>query len=163
MATNFHLKIDGINGDSTDANHKNEIDITSWGWGLSQSGGFQSSTGGSGAGIAKVNAQDISIVKNIDSATTALQHACCAGVHIDSAVVTLTKAAGSSPLDYYVLTLTNVMVSSHSLSSGGDESVTEHVTLNFAQFQVAYQTQDAQGAGSAAGNAGWNFQTNSAP
>lgn len=34
MATvDYFLKIDGIDGESTDNKHKNEIDVLSWSWG----------------------------------------------------------------------------------------------------------------------------------
>ena len=44
----YFLKIDGIDGESTDAKHKGEIDLQSWGFGASQSGTMHSGGGGGG-------------------------------------------------------------------------------------------------------------------
>ena len=49
MAVDFFLKIDGIPGESTDAKHKDEIDVLSWSWGANQTG-TMSYGGGGGAG-----------------------------------------------------------------------------------------------------------------
>lgn len=49
MALDMFIKIDGIKGESTDDKHKDEIDVLSWSWGMSQSGTVHT-TGGSGAG-----------------------------------------------------------------------------------------------------------------
>jgi hypothetical protein len=38
MAVDYFLKIDGIDGESADSKHKDEIDVDSWSWGASQTG-----------------------------------------------------------------------------------------------------------------------------
>ena len=37
-AVDYFLKVEGIDGESGDAKHKNEIDLESWSWGETQSG-----------------------------------------------------------------------------------------------------------------------------
>ena len=56
MATvdNF-LKIDGVDGESTDDTHKAEIEVLSWTFGGSNAGSFDSNSGG---GTGKVSLQD---------------------------------------------------------------------------------------------------------
>jgi type VI secretion system secreted protein Hcp len=49
MATDMFLKLGDIKGESRDLVHRDEIDITEWNWGMSQSGSMHSGTGG-GAG-----------------------------------------------------------------------------------------------------------------
>lgn len=160
MASNIHLKVDGIDGESADDKHSKEIDILAWSWGMSQTGTFHV---GSGGGAGKVNIQDLSFTKYVDSASTKLLSACCTGEHIGSAVLTLTKAGGKEPLDFMKITLTDVLVSAVSTGgSQGEERYTENVTLNFAKFKVEYFTQDSKGTGKAAGNASWNIAANKA-
>ena len=36
MASDIFLKIDGIQGEATDVNHQNEIEVWSWSWGVSE-------------------------------------------------------------------------------------------------------------------------------
>ena len=160
MATNVHILIEGVDGETQDAKHKKAIDVLAWSWGLSQSGTFHS---GSGGGAGKVNIQDLSFTKHVDVASTKLQSACCTGEHIKKAVLTVTKAGGKDPLDYLKITLENILVSSVSTGgSGGEETFTENITLNFAKFKTEYFTQDEKGMGKAAGNASWDIPANKA-
>ena len=56
MPVEMFLKLAGIEGESTDAKHKGEIDVLAWSWGLSDPA---SPVGGGGAG--RVNIENISI------------------------------------------------------------------------------------------------------
>lgn len=44
--------------------------------------------------------------------------------------------------------------------SGGEDRLTENVTLNFAEFKVEYTPQKADGSGEAAIEAVWNIAEN---
>jgi type VI secretion system secreted protein Hcp len=44
--------------------------------------------------------------------------------------------------------------------SGGEDRLTENVTLNFAKVKVDYKLQSDQGTGKSAGNFRWNLETN---
>ena len=157
MAVDMFIKIKGIDGESRDDKHKKEIDVLAWSWGLSQSG---SAHVGGGAGAGKVNVQDLSFTKYTDSATHALVLACCNGEHIEDAVFVVRKA-GKEPLDYIKITLNEVIVSSVSTGgSGGEDRLTENITLNFAKFKLEYTPQKADGTGDAAKTAGWDIAEN---
>ncbi len=157
-ATDIFLKMGDIKGESVVKGHEEEIQALDWNWGMSQSGTTHMGTGG---GAGKLRVQDISFTKNVDAATPHLIQACANGKHFPEAVLTLRKA-GESPLDYLVITLTNVIVTSVSMSStAGAEQVTEVVSLNFAKFKVSYQRQDPKG-GKLGGtiDAVWNIAEN---
>jgi type VI secretion system secreted protein Hcp len=157
MAVDMFIKIKGIDGESHDDKHKKEIDVLAWSWGLSQSG---SSHMGGGAGAGKVNVQDLSFTKYTDSATHALVLACCSGEHIEEAVFVVRKA-GKEPLEYIKLTLNELIISSISSGgSGGEDRLTENITLNFAKFKLEYTPQKADGTGDAAKTAGWDIPAN---
>ena len=101
---------------------------------------------GKGGGAGKVNVQDISFTHYVDNASPNLVLACCTGEHFDAATITLRKA-GKTPLDYLKIKLKNVMVTSVSTGgSGGEDRLTENVTLNFSHFSLMYQPQDEKGA-----------------
>jgi type VI secretion system secreted protein Hcp len=143
MAVDAFLELTDIKGESVAKGKEGQIDVLSWSWGLSQSGTLHM---GSGGGAGKVNVQDLAITKWVDSASPNLIKACCTGQHFDQAVLTFRKAGGS-PLEYLVLTLTEVMISSVSTGgSSGEDRFTENVVLNFAKFKLSYQPQDAKGA-----------------
>jgi type VI secretion system secreted protein Hcp len=144
MAVDMFMKLGDIKGESTDKTHKDQIDVLSWSWGLSQSGTMHMGTGG---GAGKVAVQDLSFTKYSDKASPPIMGACTKGTHIDKAVLTVRKAGGDDPLEYYKITLEGLLVSSYSTGgSGGEERFTEHVSLNFEKFHVEYQPQNAKGA-----------------
>ena len=142
MAVDMFLKLEGLDGESRDSKHKNEIDILAWSWGMSNSG---SAHVGGGAGAGKVNVQDLSVTKWTDKATPDMMLACCNGKHFDKATLTVRKA-GEQPLEYLIITMEEVMITSISSGgSGGEDRLTENVTLNFAKVSTNYQEQDAKG------------------
>jgi len=152
------LKLDGIKGESQDAKHKDEIHIESFSWGMAQTGSF--GTGG-GGGAGKVSIHDISVTKNVDKSSPELMLACCNGKHISSGLITVRKA-GEKPLEYMKIKLTDILISGvQDAGHGGGDTLTENLTLNFAQFQVEYQPQGPDG--SAQGGPvlmGWNVKQN---
>lgn len=142
MAVDMFLKIDGVKGEAHDDKHKDEIDILAWSWGATQSGNTHL---GGGGGAGKVNVQDISITKYIDKSSPILLGKCCTGEHIKSAVLTVRKA-GKNPLEYIKLELSDLLISSVSTGgSGGQEMLTENISLNFAKFKLEYTPQKADG------------------
>src|SRR4051794_31511408 len=82
MAVDMFMKIDDIKGESSDGSHKDEIEVLSWSWGMSQSGTAQSGTGG---GAGKVNVQDLSFTKYVDKSSPNLMKLCCTGTHFKNA------------------------------------------------------------------------------
>ena len=143
MAMDMFIKIGDLKGESRDKVHKENIDVLAWSWGMSNSG---SAHMGGGAGSGKVNVQDISFTKYIDASSNALMDAACTGKHFKEAKLTVRKAGGT-PMEYVIITLTEVMVTSVSTGgSGGEDRLTENVTLNFAKFKFSYQPQKADGS-----------------
>lgn len=116
---------------------------------------------GGGAGAGKVNVQDLNFTKYIDFSSTGLQLACCNGKHFPKALLTVRKA-GEKPLEYLKITMEEVLVSAVSTGgSGGEDRLTENVTLNFAKVKVEYQKQDAKGAPDGGpATLGWNIAEN---
>ncbi len=159
MAIDMFLEVEGIPGESIDSVHKGHISLLAWSWGASQSG---STHLGPGGGSGKVNVQDLSFTKYVDEASHLLLLNCCNGTHIPKAVLTIRKAGGTAPLDYVVLTLNDIIVSSVSTGgSGGEDRLTENVSLNFAKFKFEYTKQKADGSADGGPKpAGWNIPKN---
>ena len=143
MAVDMFIKLDGIKGESRDAKHKGEIDVLAWSWGLSNSGTLH--TGG-GGGAGKANFQDISFTKYVDAGSADLALSCANGKHPKSAKLVVRKA-GENPLEYIIIELGECLVTSLSTGgSGGEDRLTENVTLNFEEIHFTYWTQDDKGA-----------------
>jgi type VI secretion system secreted protein Hcp len=157
MAMDMFMKIGDLKGESRDKTHKDEIDVLAWSWGMSNSGSAH--TGG-GAGAGKVNVQDLSFTKYIDKSSPDLMLACCNGKHFTNALLTVRKA-GEKPLEYVKVTMTEVMVTAISTGgSGGEDRLTENVTLNFAQVKVDYVEQTATGGTGDKPSMSWNIAEN---
>ncbi|WP_434663074.1 type VI secretion system tube protein Hcp [Paraburkholderia sp. A3BS-1L] len=143
MAVDIFIKIGDVAGESQDKTHGGEIDVLAWSWGMSQSGTMHLGTGG---GAGKVSVQDLSFTKYVDKATPVLMGACASGSHYPTAVLTVRKAGGKSPLEYFKITFTKVLISSISEGgSGGEDRFTENISLNFEKYHVEYQPQSATG------------------
>jgi type VI secretion system secreted protein Hcp len=151
------LKLGDIKGESADSKHKDEIDVLAWSWGMTQSGNTHI---GGGGGSGKVNVQDVSFTKYIDKSTPNLMQYCCNGKHFPEALLTVRKA-GENPLEYLKIKLVDIIISSVSTGgSGGEDRLTENVTLNFGKFHVDYTPQKKDGTGEAAVTIGWNVAEN---
>ncbi len=157
MAVDMFIKIGDVKGESRDKTHKEEIDVLAWSWGMSNSGSAH--TGG-GAGAGKVNVQDLSFTKWIDKASPTLMLSCCNGKHYDSATLVVRKA-GEKPLEYLTVTMSEVLITSVSTGgSGGEDRLTENVTLNFAKVKVDYKEQKADGSTGATPSMTFNIAEN---
>jgi type VI secretion system secreted protein Hcp len=161
MAFDMLLKIDGIAGESKIDGFVDQIDVLAWSWGESNSGSFH--TGG-GGGSGKVNVQDLSFTKWVDIASPLLLLYCATGQHIPSAILTIRKSggkAGSDAINYLIITMKELMVTSVSTGgSGGEDRLTENVTFNFAKVEFKYTPQDAKGAPGTAKTFKWDIEAN---
>ena len=69
--------------------------------------------------------------------------------------------AGTTPLEYITITMTDVLVTSVSTGgSGGEDRLTENVTLNFAKVKVDYKEQTATGVVGATPTMTWDIAAN---
>ena len=155
MAVDYYLKIEGIDGEATNVNHKNEIQLLSFSWGGTQTTSVGHS-GGSGAG--KVDLANISVMKHLDKASSKLFSAMCSGQHIANATMTAIKA-GTNNAPFLTVTFTELFVTSLQLSASS-ELPSESVSFSYNQIKIEYSTQDASGNLTAAGNVTYNLNTN---
>ncbi len=156
MFINMGAKIKGESSDKVQG-PKGDIDVLAWSWGMSQSGTTHM---GKGGGAGKANFQDMSFTKYIDKSTNGLMNALALGSHIDK-VVLLVRKAGEGQKRYIEITMETVLVTAVSTGgSGGEDRLTENVTLNFAKVKFAYATQDSKGGVGADAEFLWNIASN---
>lgn len=158
MAFDAFLKIDGIQGESTDDKHKDWMEITSCNWTVDQPTSASASTAGGGS-AERANFHDFTITKELDKASPKLNLACADGTHIKEVILELCRS-GSDKLKYMEYKLSDVIVSSVAVS-GSKGIPTETVTLNYGKIEWIY-TQQKRADGGGAGNiaAGWSLETN---
>ena len=157
MAVDMFMKMEPLKGESRDSKHKEEIDVLAWSWGMSQSGTTHM---GGGGGAGKVNVQDLSFTKYVDKSSCDIFLACCNGQHFKEGTLVVRKA-GKDPLEYLTIKMEEIIISSVSTGgSGGEDRLTENVTLNFAKVKFEYDPQTKKGSGEGKKTAAWNIAEN---
>jgi type VI secretion system secreted protein Hcp len=158
MAVDMFLKLDGVTGESKDKVHTNEIDVLAWSWGMSNSG---TAHVGGGAGSGKVNVQDLTFTKYVDSSSSKLMLNCCNGQHFNDASLTVRKAGGKGPLEYIKIKMETVLITGVATGgTGSEDRLTENVSLNFAKVSVDYVPQKDDGSAGTAIPFGWDIAAN---
>ncbi len=137
------LKITGpeIKGESTNAKHKDEIVVTSFSQGYAAT--IAAGAGG-GARAGRSACAPVEMTKQLDIASGPLINAVMKGTVLQKAVFSFTANGDNQPADYYVVTLSNSLVSSVAQSSGG-ERPSESVELVPRQVELKYLRQDEKG------------------
>jgi type VI secretion system secreted protein Hcp len=140
MAVDYFLKIDGIQGESKDKQHKDEIEIESFSWGAVQTG---TAAHGGGMGAGRVDMQDFSFVMGLNKASPKLMLACATGEHIKKAILTCRKA-GKEQQEYLKILFSDLLVSSYQ-TSGSGEAPMDQISLNYNKIEIEYREQKPDG------------------
>ncbi len=143
MAIDQFLDLKGVPGESQDKTQKDKIDVLAWSFGCSNSGTTHM---GSGSGAGRASFQDISITKWIDKSSPVLMQHVATGKHITEGKLICRKAGGKQ-MEYYTIHFKDIIVTSVSTGgSGGEDRLTENVSLNFGSFHIKYIEQTPAGA-----------------
>ena len=142
-ADSLFLKLSGIEGESTDDRHRNQIELESY---------FQSVQNGAtfsfGAGAAgKSSCGEIVVRKKIDRASPALIMRVLTGTRIPDGLITF-RRAGTDQQVYYTVQMTDIIVSSVEQSEvpASDRTVMETVKMKARQFRFNYAPQKPDGS-----------------
>jgi type VI secretion system secreted protein Hcp len=142
MGSDIFAKIGDIKGESLDAKHKDEIEVLSFSWGVTNSGTM--ATGG-GAGAGKATFQDLLIVHNIDKASPDLLRACATGTHLKEATITHRKA-GKGQLEFLTVKMNDVIITGVTHGGATGQPYSETVSLAFAKVDLEYKPQKPDGS-----------------
>ncbi|MFG6447435.1 Hcp family type VI secretion system effector [Roseateles sp. BYS180W] len=155
MAQDIFIKINGIDGESMDSAHKNEIEVLNWNWEIIQESNMHM---GSGGGAGKATVKDLQFTHYMDRSSPNLMKFCLTGKHIPEAVLVVRKAGGN-PLEYLKLTMTDVVIT-RVLPQGNnaDERLKEQVALSFAKVKQEYTVQNQQGGSGGAVTAAYDLK-----
>jgi type VI secretion system secreted protein Hcp len=157
VAVDYFLKIDGVPGESADAKHQGEIEVESFSWGETNTGGGPA---GSGGGAGKVQMQDLVVTMQVSKASPRLMIACATGKHHKDAVLTVRKA-GKSQQEYLVFKFKDVIVTS--FQTGGSvasDILVDQASMGYSTIQMEYRPQKADGSLDSPVRAGWDLKKN---
>jgi type VI secretion system secreted protein Hcp len=157
-SVDYFLKIEGIDGESADQEHKSWIDVISWSWGESQSGTMAY---GGGGGAGKVSMQDFHFVMRVCKGSPKLLEACASGEHFKTANLVARKA-GKTQQKFLKIKFSDCLVSSFQTggSGSGDPVPVDQVSLNYSKIEYEYCPQKADGTLDGPVRAGWDLKAN---
>ncbi len=131
-----------INGESQDGQHKGEIEVLSWSWGMQGKPSLST-----GATSGKATMRELRITKRVDKASTALMLALRTNEPIKEALLTVRKS-GKGQLEYLKIKIEDGRVVSLDLEAGdlsGSATIIERVSFSFNKIGVEYTGQGPTG------------------
>jgi type VI secretion system secreted protein Hcp len=152
MAVDYFLAINGIQGESRDAQHAGEIELQSVSWGESAGAG---PAAGGGGGAGKAHTGDLVFSAATGKASPPLMLACASGQHLKSAVLTC-RTAGAAPQDFLVVRLGTVLVTSYAVEGTAGAAPLDRVSLGFGRIELEFRPQKDDGSLEAPVTAAWD-------
>lgn len=123
------------------------FEIKDFSFGIENKATIGSATAGAGGG--KVQFNEFTIKKVVDTCSAAFFKNCCAGAHYKQVHIACRKAGtdgGSSGGPYLVFSFGTVFATKVDWSGPGDEGTEESITFAYGQMKISYKHQAADGA-----------------
>lgn len=143
MAGNMFLKFEEpeIKGESTDSNHKDQIQVLSWSHSFNQPTKATRSSAGGGT-VEQANHSDFSFSKYLDAATDDLLKYCWNGKQISKATLSCYRSDGDNKAILYLEVLfEDIVISNVSLGGGAGDLPTENISLGYGKITYKYKSQ----------------------
>lgn len=158
MGADIFIRIEGIEGESTDERHPGWIEVLNFGLGVKQKVSRAAGSTG-GATAERADFKPLRFTRPVDMASPKMAVACADGTHIDEIRVEVCRAAGDR-FRYMTFRLRNCIIKKLITIGGGDFPM-ESVDIDYGQIEWAYTRQNRRGGG-AFGQvaAGWNREKN---
>jgi type VI secretion system secreted protein Hcp len=137
----YFLKLDGIKGESQDSKHKDEIDVTSWSWGLSNTG---SAVIGGGGGAGKPVFQDFSWSQGLDASIPPIFLGVATGKHFKTAQLDVVRPGKDAGV-FFEMNFEDVLFTKLQLSGAGSGQ-TALGALDYGKVTLRYRSQKPDGS-----------------
>ena len=151
------IKYDGIDGESTDANHDKWIDVLSVDWGASKPDGGAT---GQSRRRGSVIVEDMWLTTEFEKSTPKLLENLNMGKVIPKLEIELTANYGGSRATYLKYELKNVQVTAFQVNASGNDESPPTVTIanNFEEYTMTYSEFDAEGNNQGDAETTWNVK-----
>jgi type VI secretion system secreted protein Hcp len=152
----YFLKIEGIEGESQDSKHKNEIEIESFSWGAVNMG---TASHGGGMGAGRVQFQDFNFTMRVNKASPKLMLYCSNGSHVKTATL-ICRKAGKDQQEYLKVVFTDLLISSYQTNGTGASGVIpmDQIAFNFSKVEFEYKEQKPDGTLGGAIKTWWDMK-----
>jgi type VI secretion system secreted protein Hcp len=142
MGQEIFIRIDGIAGESTDAVHKNEIDVKSWHWLATRRSAI---TPHLGLGKEGIEIMDLAFTHDVDRSSPNIIKYCLTEKKISEIILSIRKS-GVTSCEYLKITLNDARITRIQPScSNLDQTAQEEVHLSFSKITQEYTLQNDQG------------------
>lgn len=161
MAIDVYLQIDGIKGESIDAQHRDWIECVSVQWDMTQPKSATASTAG-GHTAERAELDDIRFQKLADLSSPILAQTCLMGRTIPKAKFEFLRADGHAGerVTYFEIELENVLIGKVSPSVHEGSILHETIALKFSKVRWKYTQQKISGGAGGNTAGGWDLSTN---
>jgi type VI secretion system secreted protein Hcp len=137
----MYLKIAGVTGESVDAAHAGEIEVTGWSWGITANASYLvDPASGSASEMSGRSLKSLTIIKRVDRSSPTLLHYLNTRKVIKQATLTVRKAGGATPLDYVTIELKDVRLLTIDFGSQHTELI-ESIAIGFETINFTYTPQ----------------------
>jgi len=140
----IHIKIDGINGESTVNNHRDEVVVESCNWGVSNPAPV---AGGGGGSTGRAIFADFTFTHRVDRASPLLWKTCATGQAIRTATLSVARS-GPAAKDYLTIKFSEVRVTAVALADTAldTQPALESVSFAYAKVDYQYRPQNPNGS-----------------
>jgi type VI secretion system secreted protein Hcp len=153
MATDTHIKFDGVDGESSHKDHKGETKVESWTWSVNNASAVMG--GGSGQGAAEPGL--LSFTHYYDKSSPVLAKRCADGKHFPTVVLTARKA-GEGQKDFLKITMKEVFITSVAAHDDGS-GASEELAMRYGSIDFSYAPQTTKGGLGTPVGFNWNLKT----
>ncbi|MCU5771837.1 type VI secretion system tube protein Hcp [Erwiniaceae bacterium BAC15a-03b] len=152
MNSDIYMKIQGIEGESQDANHKGWIAISSFDWGATQPANNQ------GGSTGRVEYQDLHVHTMVDKATPAIMRYMSNGKPIKKVEIS-TCLASEGQLEYLRITLEDVLITAANYQGNGHGAkVAIDYKFQAGKVRQQYWETASNGSKGAESASGWDIR-----
>jgi type VI secretion system secreted protein Hcp len=155
MASDFHIKFEGVDGEATNEGHKGDIEVLAWNWSVNNTVDV---TGG-GSGVGKAEVGEFVFTHRYSKASPILAKHCAGGKHFPTVKFTARKAGGDKQLDFLTIMMKETFITSITSSGSGGGDLVETVRCACKDVEFDYKPQDSKGGLGGSIKAGINVST----
>ncbi len=145
----YFLKIEGVDGESTDPGHRNEIEIESFSWGVTMP-----RDAATGMATGRRQHKPLTIKKTIDKASPLLARAAAMGDNMKKVVLTGRDPSGH---EFEIASFFDVFVSDFMQNGDQGSRPMESLSLNFQKIEFSYIPKGADGKAGTPIVRGWDL------
>jgi type VI secretion system Hcp family effector len=154
------LEIDGIKGESTAKQGKDQIELLSFTNG--QSMPLERSHSNTSRASGRADHKDFSITKQLDLSSPTLYEKCASGEEIKTVKLHVFKAdAKGTPLEFMTCVFESCIITGISMSGSQDGQPSESISFNYLSAKWTYNQQEsAKGGKKGKTEGGWSIKEN---